>query len=98
MGELRTKRVYVLYICKRQQNSNGYPISTPYVQQIFEKIRDHKFGLLLSEAVKLIKNNNWNEEEFWIFQIKAEHENIQTQFWKNVLESVESPSQFHFFK
>ncbi|PKK58428.1 hypothetical protein RhiirC2_796312 [Rhizophagus irregularis] len=93
VGELRTKGVYVLYICKRQQNSSGYPASTPYVQQIFEKIRDYKFGLLLSEGVKLIKNNNWSEEQFWNLQIKAEHENIRTQFWKNVLESVESLSQ-----
>ncbi|GBC10354.1 hypothetical protein RclHR1_09560008 [Rhizophagus clarus] len=93
VGELRTKGVFVLYICKRQQNSSGYPILTPYAQQIFEKIRDNKFVVLLSEAIKLIKNNNWNEGEFWELQVKAEYENTRTQFWKRVLESVESLSQ-----
>jgi len=34
VGELRTKGIHVLYICKRQRNSSGYPRSTPYVEAI----------------------------------------------------------------
>ena len=70
VGELRTKGIYVLYICKRHENNPGYPDSTPYVQKILATIRENRFGALLSAAIKEIKNKNWSAEEFWNIQIK----------------------------
>src|SRR2546430_908652 len=34
VGELRTRRIYILYICKLHEASSGYPASTPCIQQI----------------------------------------------------------------
>ncbi|RGB35775.1 hypothetical protein C1646_758875 [Rhizophagus diaphanus] len=84
VGELRTKRIFVPYICKRSMTSTGYPASTPCVQQIFEAIRDNKFGTLLSLAIKQIKAKNWSEEEFWSIQTKAEHKNECRDFWNSI--------------
>ncbi|CAB4414944.1 unnamed protein product [Rhizophagus irregularis] len=89
VGELRTKRIFVLYICKRNETSTGYPASTPCVQQIFEAIHNNKFGTLLSLAIKQIKAKNWNEEEFWSIQTKAEHKNECKDFWNNIFKSLE---------
>ena len=88
VGELRNKGVYILYICKRHENNSGYPTSTPLVNQIFGTIRDCKFGVLLSSALKVIKKNNWNEEEFWNIQIKLEHKEKCNCFWKDVFETL----------
>ncbi|CAG8572797.1 1505_t:CDS:2, partial [Diversispora eburnea] len=56
------------------KDSSGYPVSTPCVNQIFEKIWDNKFGILLFETINLIKEKGWNIEKFWELQVKAEHE------------------------
>jgi hypothetical protein len=82
VDELRTKGIYILYICKRYESSSGYPASTPYVQKILETIRDYKFGALLSIAIKEIKNKDWSAEEFWNIQIKDEHKTERNDFAK----------------
>src|SRR5436189_2856843 len=89
VGELRTKRIYVLYICKRNETSTGYPASTPCVQQIFEAIHNSKFGILLSLAIKQIKTKNWNEGEFWSIQTKVEHKSECRDFWNSIFKSLE---------
>ncbi|PKK58730.1 hypothetical protein RhiirC2_857644 [Rhizophagus irregularis] len=88
VGELRTKGTYILYICKRQGSSSGYPASTPYAQKILETIRDYKFGALLYIAIKEIKNKNWSAEEFWNIQIKDDHKTECNEFWQSVFESL----------
>ncbi|CAB4405079.1 unnamed protein product [Rhizophagus irregularis] len=88
VGELRTKGIYILYICKRHESSSGYPASTPYVQKILETIRDYKFGALLSIAIKEIKNKNWSAEEFWNIQIKDDHKAECNDFWRSVFKSL----------
>ncbi|RHZ89830.1 hypothetical protein Glove_9g33 [Diversispora epigaea] len=93
IGELKTNRIYVLYICKRHENSNGYPASTPLVDRIFETIRDHKFGALLSSAIRVIKTRKWNEKEFWDIQIKAEHKDDCNRFWKTVFEKLSTQNE-----
>jgi len=89
VGELRTKGVFVLYICKRNETSTGYPASTPCVQQIFEAIHNNKFGILLSLAIKQIKTKNWNEGEFWSIQTKVEHKSECRDFWNSIFKSLE---------
>ncbi|CAB4487378.1 unnamed protein product [Rhizophagus irregularis] len=86
VGELRTKKIFILYICKRNETSTGYPASTPCVQQIFEAIRGNKFGTLLSLAIKQIKARNWDEEEFWSIQTEVEHKNECRDFWNSIFE------------
>ncbi|PKY47600.1 hypothetical protein RhiirA4_462869 [Rhizophagus irregularis] len=88
VGELRTKKIFVLYICKCNETSTGY-LSTPCIQQIFEAIHNNKFGTLLSLAIKQIKAKNWNEEEFWSIQTKAEHKNECRDFWNSIFKSLE---------
>jgi hypothetical protein len=89
VGELRTKKIFVLYICKRNESSTGYPASTPCVQQIFEAIHNNKFGILLSLAIKQIKTKNWNEGEFWSIQTKVEHKSECRDFWNSIFKSLE---------
>jgi hypothetical protein len=87
-GELRTKRIFVLYICKRNETSTGYPASTPCIQQIFETIHNNKFDTHLSLAIKQIKAKIWNKGELWSIQTKAEHKNDR-DFWNSVFKSLE---------
>lgn len=45
VGELRSKGIYVLYICKRADASTGYPLATPSADDVFEKIKLKQFHL-----------------------------------------------------
>src|SRR5436190_20474038 len=70
VAELKTKGIYVLYICKRHDNSSGYPASTPYVHKVLETIQKFKFGVLLSIAIKEIKKIIGVQKSFGIFKLK----------------------------
>ncbi|CAG8643599.1 8161_t:CDS:2 [Rhizophagus irregularis] len=86
VAELRTKGIYVLYICKRSEYSSGYPKSTPYAQQVLDTIRDNKFRALLCGAIEKIKDKGWNTEQFWNIQISGDRE--CEEFWNTVLRSL----------
>ncbi|CAB5345916.1 unnamed protein product [Rhizophagus irregularis] len=58
VAELRTKGIYVLYICKRSEDSTGCPKSTPFAQKVLDTIRDDEFGALLFKG-------DHECEEFW---------------------------------
>ncbi|CAG8717684.1 13521_t:CDS:2 [Rhizophagus irregularis] len=90
VAELRTKGIYVLYICKRSEDSTGYPKSTPFAQKVLDTIRDDEFGALLCGAIEEIKNKGWSAEEFWDIQVKGDHE--CEEFWNVVLGSLDLES------
>ncbi|PKC54058.1 hypothetical protein RhiirA1_508123 [Rhizophagus irregularis] len=77
VAELRTKGIYVLYICKRSEDSTGCPKSTPFAQKVLDTIRDDEFGALFAE-------------EFWDIQVKGDHE--CEEFWNVVLGSLDLKS------
>lgn len=93
VGELKTKRIYVLYIYKRADDSNGYPATTLLIEKIFDKIRDDKFHLLLYTAIKQISDNHWSEQEFWDLQTRGENSIKLKEFWENIIDSAELSAQ-----
>src|SRR6185369_6117391 len=78
VGELSKLGIYVLYICKRHKDSSGYPVGTPLLQRILDKIRDREFDKLLFAAIQVIhsrtKEYAWDAKKFWDIQIKSEYD------------------------
>ncbi|RGB29030.1 hypothetical protein C1646_672786 [Rhizophagus diaphanus] len=71
VAELRTKGIYVLYICKRSEDNSGYPKSTPCVEQVLDTIRDNKFNFFCVPQSKELETKDRTQNSFGIFKLEV---------------------------
>ncbi|KAL1916390.1 uncharacterized protein VTP21DRAFT_5581 [Calcarisporiella thermophila] len=88
------KIVHVLYICKRNPGSTGFPPASPLIDWVFNQLEVGSedgiqiFAVIMLASVEVIKEQMLEPSEFWKMQI--EQRTKCEQFWNRIKNKYES--------
>ncbi|KAL1918565.1 uncharacterized protein VTP21DRAFT_3225 [Calcarisporiella thermophila] len=88
------KSVHVLYICKRNPGSTGFPPASPLVDWVFKQLEvDNEndiqmFAVIMLAAAEEIEKLHMKPDEFWKMQIEQRLD--CEQFWSRIKNRYES--------
>ncbi|KAL1914126.1 uncharacterized protein VTP21DRAFT_11746 [Calcarisporiella thermophila] len=78
------QKVHVLYICKRSENSTGFPPASPQIDWVLNQLVNsdpslENFSVIMLAVAEEIRSRKLNASEFWKMQI--EDRSKSEEFW-----------------